>query len=190
MDLAFAVDGSDSISRSDFNAIRKFIKSTINQFPVSSRDVRVALLEYSDSIDLKFGFLAHTNKPELLRAIDQMTPSRGRGILTDQVLAEANLLFTSNTGSRPGVPKILVIVTDDQSTGTRPLSRVSEPLKRAGVKVYVVAVGSRVNPEDWKGVVPSEGGVITVDTPQQTVSVAPDIEKKIKLVAESSKLKF
>lgn len=176
------------MTSSDFNEIRQFIKTTINRFPVSARDVHVALLEYSDSIDLKFGFLAHTNKPELLRAVDRMSPSGGRGVQTDQVLAEANQLFTPNAGSRPGVPKVLVIITDDQSTGTRPLSRVAEPLKQAGVKVYVVGIGSRVYPEDWTGVVPSERGVIIVDRPDQTVTVVDDIEKKIRLVGESSKL--
>ena len=188
VDLAFAVDGSDSLSSSDFNKIRQFVKATIDRFPVSKRDVHVALLEYSDRIDLKFGFLAHTNKPELLRAVDRVTPSGGRGIQTDQVLAEANQLFTPEAGARPGVPKMLVIITDDVSTGTRPLSLVAEPLKKAGVQVYVVGVGSRVIPEDWRGVVSSERDVINVDTPGQTLTVVDDIERKIRRIAEPSKL--
>ena len=178
------------MSSSDFNKIRQFIKTTIDRFPVSARDVHVAVLEYSDLIDLKFGFLAHTNKPELLREVDRVTPSGGRGIQTDQVLAEANQLFTSEAGARPGVPKVLVIVTDDVSTGTRPLSLVADPMKKAGVQVYVVGVGSRVKPEDWRGVVSSERDVINVDTPDQTLTVVDDIERNIRRVAESSKLKF
>lgn len=187
MDLAFAVDGSNSMTTSDFNKIRQFIKTIIDQLPISANDVHVALLEYSDRIDLKFGFLSHTSKPELLRAVDRVTPSGGRGIHTDQVLAEANQLFSPEAGSRPGVPKILVVITDDESTGTRPLSRVSEPLKEAGVEVIVVGVGSRVNPEQWKGVVPSKDNVITVNGPDQIGSAVDDIGKKINSVAESSK---
>ena len=190
MDLAFAVDGSNSMTTSEFNEIRQFIKTTINQFPVSKQDTHVALLEYSDSIDLKFGFLAHTNKAELLRAVDQMTPSGGRGVQTDQVLAEANQLFTPSAASRPGVPKVLVIITDDVSTGTRPLSRVAEPFKEAGINVFVVGVGSRVKPEDWRDVVSTEGDVIKVDRPDQTITVVDDIERKIRGVADSSKFKF
>ncbi len=178
------------MTSSDFSEIRQSIKAIINMFPVSERDVHVALLEYSDRIDLKFGFLAYNNKPELLRAIDRVTPSGGRGVRTDQVLAEANQLFSPNAGSRPGVPKMLVIITDDESTGTQPLSSVAELLKKSGVMVRVVGIGSRVKPEQWKGVVPSVGGLVTVDTPDQTGTVVDDIEKEIRRVAESSKLKF
>jgi hypothetical protein len=150
----------------------------------------VALLEYSDRIDLKFGFLAHSSKPELLRAIDRVTPSGGRSVLTDQVLAEANQLFSLNAGSRPGVPKMLVIITDDMSTGTQPLSSVAQSLRRSGVAVRVVGIGSRVNPEEWKDVVPAAGGLIPVDTTDQILTVVDDIEKEIRRVADSSKLRF
>jgi hypothetical protein len=178
------------MTSTDFNRVRQAIKAIINRFPVSARDVHVALLEYSDRIDLKFGFLAHSSKPELLRAIDRVTPSGGRSVLTDQVLAEANQLFSLNAGSRPGVPKMLVIITDDMSTGTQPLSSVAQSLRRSGVAVRVVGIGSRVNPEEWKDVVPAAGGLIPVDTTDQILTVVDDIEKEIRRVADSSKLKF
>ena len=173
------------MTSSDFNEVRKAIKAIINQFPVSAQDVHVALLEYSDRIHLKFGFLTHTNKPQLLRAVDEVTPSGGLNVRSDQVLAEANQLFNPSAGSRPGVPKMLVVITDDESTGT--LSSVSQSLKRSGVAVRVIGVGSRIRAEEWKDVVPSIGGLIAVDRPDQIMTVVDDIGREIRRVAESSK---
>lgn len=187
LDLAFAIDGSDSMTSSDFNYVRAFIKSTVDRFPISEDDVRVALLEYSDNIDMKFGLLTHTNKPGLLRAIDGVMFSRGSGVLTDHVLAEANQLFSPITGSRPRVPKVLVVITDDSSTGERPLSVVANPLLEAGVKVYVVGIGPRVIPADWTGVVQNENGVVVVNTSDHINIVKDNIERNIRGYAESSK---
>ncbi|XP_046851485.1 collagen alpha-3(VI) chain-like [Xenia sp. Carnegie-2017] len=185
LDLAFAIDGSDSMTSTDFNYVRAFIKSTVDRFPISEDDVRVALLEYSDNIDMKFGFLTHTNKPGLLRAIDGVMFSRGSGVLTDHVLAEANQLFSPITGSRSRVPKVLVVITDDSSTGGRPLSVVASPLLEAGVKVYVVGIGPRVIPADWTDVVQNENGVVVVNTSDHINIVKDNIERNIRGYAES-----
>lgn len=173
------MDGSDSMTQDDFRKVKEFLKSIVSKFPISERDIHVALIEYSDLIEKPFGFLAYMNKRDVLRAIDRITPSRRRFVETDRVLREAILLFSAQAGGRPAAPKVLVVVTDDKSTGSESLRRAAEPLKKAGVRVFVVGIGSRVDPDDWKGVVLSEKDFIRVDRPDNVPTVAHVVESVI-----------
>ena len=105
---------------------------------------------------------------------------------TDRVLSEVALAFRPSAGGRQNVPKMLIVLTDDAWNRAESLKLAADPLLKAGVRVHVVGIGSRVDSDDWKGVVPDAGGFTTVDKPDDVPSVAVDVGSVIKDAVERS----
>ena len=69
-------------------------------------------MEYSDEATLKISFNDFTNPDRLKEAVDRIQPSRGQGVETAKGLElAANRVFGVGHGSRPGVAKVLVLLT-------------------------------------------------------------------------------
>lgn len=179
IDLAFVLEGSKNVTPKAFEGFKKFVKSSIDNMLVSESGTRVAVVEYSDESTVKIYLNDSTNPSLVKNAVDRIQPSRGDGVATDKALRQvADQVFSSRKGSRPGIPKVVVLLTVSKSTGDEPLGDAVKPLTDLGVRVYVIAVGGKTD-ADLEDIVLDEGGIIPVPTDGQLPRLVLNALKKI-----------
>ncbi|XP_015261676.1 PREDICTED: von Willebrand factor A domain-containing protein 1 isoform X1 [Gekko japonicus] len=138
-DLLFLLDSSGSVSYYEFSRVKEFIADLLRPFTFGPHDVQTSVVHISTAPTLEFPFDRYLSSGAVQHAI--------RGI--QQVMGDTNTgkalsfakekLFTGEAGARPGVPKVLVWVTDGFSTDD--VSRPMQLLKDLGVTVFIVSTG-------------------------------------------------
>ncbi|XP_045075210.1 collagen alpha-4(VI) chain-like [Coregonus clupeaformis] len=141
-DIVFLVDGSTSISPTNFQEVRRFLHSFIEGLDIGTDKVRVGLAQFSNEIQKQFHLGEHTDKRALLEQVDRL-PQLGGGTDTGKaitVLREE--FFTTAKGSRADqrVPQIAVVLTDGESGDD--VVPPAKALRQHGVIVFAIGVGA------------------------------------------------
>jgi hypothetical protein len=184
LDLVFALDGSDSLTKEEFENLKEFVIKSLPSYSISRENTHVGVIEYSDEVSIKLLLHQYFTIQELKEAIRGIEPSRGRGVVTDEALkTAANDVFSITSGGRPGAAKVLLVITDGASTGNQQISEVIEPLKKAGIQIHVVAIGNRIPRKELENMTSGEDSIHVVPTaeelPGKTDDVAEHVDKAI-----------
>ena len=110
VDFAFILDGSGSISSSNWVLIKDFVKRVIDAFEVHEKGTHFAFLEYSTEpkVYLRFNDFtgAQLNGVNVKRKVEEILQSKGKTFI-DKALTLANQeIFTVESGMRSGVKKV------------------------------------------------------------------------------------
>lgn len=142
-DIVFLVDGSDD-TRNKFSAVRKFIGNMVENFDIESGKDKVALVQYSNDVELSFNLSAYGTKDGILKHIAGLKQKGGRTQYIGQALrfVKDNVL-DSNAGGRPheGAKQILVMLASGRSRDS-PRGPASV-LKASGITIF--SLGSRMS---------------------------------------------
>ncbi|NWV63250.1 CO7A1 protein, partial [Malurus elegans] len=138
-DIAFLVDGSSSIGRNNFRAVRAFMDELVGPFVqvVGKKAVRFAVAQYSDDPRVEFPFSQHTDGTSVRRAIQQLS-YKGGNTRTGAGFRYVADNFFGPTQRRPGVPQICILITDGKSQDDA--EGPAAKLKSQGIKVFAVGV--------------------------------------------------
>uniref|UniRef100_A0A803VH09 von Willebrand factor A domain-containing protein 1 n=1 Tax=Ficedula albicollis TaxID=59894 RepID=A0A803VH09_FICAL len=138
-DLLFLLDSSASVSHYEFSRVKEFMWDLLHPFTFGPGDIQTSIIHISTTPTMEFPFDQYQTSGtlrEAIRATRQLMGDTNTGRALS--LAKEKLL-SSQAGARPGVPKVLVWVTDGFSSDD-----ISEPtrlLKDAGVTVFIVSTG-------------------------------------------------
>ncbi|XP_051483825.1 collagen alpha-1(VII) chain [Apus apus] len=138
-DIAFLVDGSSSIGRNNFRAIRTFMDELVGPFvqAVGEKAVRFAVAQYSDEPRVEFSFSQYTDGMSVRRAIQQLS-YKGGNTRTGAGFRYIADNFFGPTQLRPGVPRICILITDGKSQDDA--EGPAAKLKSQGIKIFSVGV--------------------------------------------------
>ena len=109
---------------------------------------QIAVISYSKyaQVDIKFG--EFSNVIDFNAAVDEVKHQRKRTRI-DKALDLANTaVFTPSGGARPGVAKVMIILTDGKQTVTndsKTLDVAVRPLLEKNVTVFAVGVGRAID---------------------------------------------
>ncbi|XP_062856462.1 collagen alpha-1(XIV) chain [Trichomycterus rosablanca] len=137
-DIVILVDGSWSIGRINFRLVRMFLENLVRAFSVSSDQTRIGLAQYSGDPRIEWHLNAHSTKEDVITAVKNL-PYKGGNTLTG--LALMYILensFKPESGSRTGVPKIGILITDGKSQDD--VIGPSQSLKEAGIELFAIGV--------------------------------------------------
>ncbi|CAN9502287.1 unnamed protein product [Ophioblennius macclurei] len=162
-DLVFLIDGSWSIGDESFHKVIQFVTSMTAAFDViSPKGMQVSFVQYSDDAKTEFKLNTYHDKGIVLSAL-QTVRYRGGNTKTGISLKHVyEKVFTSDSGMRRNVPKVLVVVTDGRSQDD--VKKSAEKLQHSGYSVFVVGVAD-VDMAELRniGSKPSERHVFVVD---------------------------
>ncbi|KAM9354603.1 collagen alpha-1(XII) chain [Pholidichthys leucotaenia] len=162
-DVVFLIDGSYSIGDDSFNKVIQFVTSMTAAFDViSPKGMQVSFVQYSDDAKTEFKLNTYHDKGIVLSAL-QTVRFRGGNTKTGIALKHVyEKVFTSDSGMRRNVPKVLVVVTDGRSQDD--VKKSAEKLQHAGYSVFVVGVAD-VDMSELRiiGSKPTERHVFLVD---------------------------
>ncbi|XP_028410753.1 uncharacterized protein LOC114533436 isoform X5 [Dendronephthya gigantea] len=146
IDLGFMLDSSGSIGSAHFETMKSFVKDLIYHFKVSQNNTRVSVMSYASSPSLHLTFSqAFPTRQDLYSAIDNI-PYTGGGTNTAAALtlAKSHMFNTRISDTK----RILIVLTDGKSSGN--VAQPSQELKKAGVVIYSIGVGSGIDVNELK----------------------------------------
>ena len=140
LDIAFLIDGSQSVTKETFLAFTSFTKAVTASLNVSRDETHASVTVYSDTPILVADLNDHYNQSSLENVVDKTVyPASLQSNLGEAMLYVGSILHNASI-SRPNVQKVLVILTASKSH-----DEIAVPayllLKQYNVTVFTIAVG-------------------------------------------------
>ena len=144
VDLAFVFDSSDTIGVDALEDAKILVKKMVKGLELGANESRVALVVFADKVEVKARFSENLSVKQFQNMVQNMK-SIGSRTRIDKALVETKQVFKEG---RNDVYNIAVVLTDgiqSEDHDTKSLLSTSEPLRRAGVRVIAVAIGTRAS---------------------------------------------
>ncbi|VCX40800.1 unnamed protein product, partial [Gulo gulo] len=138
-DLVFMVDGSWSIGDENFNKIINFLYSTVGALnKIGADGTQVAMVQFTDDPRTEFKLNAYNTKETLLDAITRISYKGGNTKTGKAIKHVRDSLFTAESGTRRGIPKVIVVITDGRSQDD--VNKISGEMQSNGYSIFAVGV--------------------------------------------------
>ncbi|XP_048582331.1 uncharacterized protein LOC5506315 isoform X2 [Nematostella vectensis] len=149
-ELGIMMDESGSVNDADFQREKDFIVAMANEFNnYGPQGIQMGIITFSTDAHVDIKFNQFQDKASFIRAVQGIRQARG-WTYSDKALNLARTsLFQSAAGVRPGVSKMLLILTDGVSTsGMASLKTPTQLLKASHVNIFTVGIGSNINKQE------------------------------------------
>ena len=141
-EVVFVLDSSTSVGPKNWKLELKFLTDIVRRLHIGPHADRVGLVTYNTDVKVEFGLTKYTSKAALIRAIHRVKFSEGI-TATGDALRKARTAVLSQ--ARPGVPKIVILITDGRTNwGANPIKEAAK-LKASGATVLAVGITDQVN---------------------------------------------
>uniref|UniRef100_A0AAY4EAQ4 VWFA domain-containing protein n=1 Tax=Denticeps clupeoides TaxID=299321 RepID=A0AAY4EAQ4_9TELE len=139
MDIVIVLDGSNSIY--PWSSITEFLVRFLEKLEIGPSLSQVGIVSYGDDVGHVFNLSQFDNTKDLLENAKKIPQRTGHKTMTalgiDMARREA---FTEERGARPGVKKVMVIVTDGESHDNYNLNGVIDNCEKDGIERFSIAV--------------------------------------------------
>ncbi|NXK81623.1 VWA2 protein, partial [Amazona guildingii] len=139
LDLAFVVDASSGVGMENFLWLRAFVRSSCSHFSINRDVTQIALVIYGSRAHTVFALDTHTSNTAVLSAFDQVPFLGGSGSAGSALLHVYGDVMTVQKGARPGVNKVVVLLTSGGGMGDA--AAPAQQLRHNGILVFVVVIG-------------------------------------------------
>ncbi|NXX29716.1 CO6A3 protein, partial [Nicator chloris] len=180
-DVLFLIDGSANLLGS-FPLVRDFVHKVIADLNVGSDATRVAVAQFSDTIQVEFDFAEYSSKQDMLVKVKRMKIKTGKQLNIGAALDEAiRRLFVKEAGSRieEGVPQFLVLLVAGRSTDD--VEEPSNVLKNAGVVTFGIKA-KNADPVELERIVYAPQFLLNVESLQRISELQPNIINLLRTV--------
>ena len=122
------------------------MKKVIDFFNIGRTGTHIAVVQYSTNTKTEFDLGRYFTKTDMKSAVDRIPYQNGWTYTAEALKFLRNNIFITQAGMRddPGIPKVLVLLTDGKSQGD-PVSPPAQVLKNMGVSIFSIGVGSGVS---------------------------------------------
>lgn len=180
VDVVFIMDSSGSIGKDNFDQLEKvFVKMVSGRIGISPIQSRAALVLYGDLFSIQAPFDRYAITEDFWRAVDKLPYSGGQTRLDKSIaMAASNIL----PHARPGMDQIVIILTDGHqsySPNAIGLKEASEPLKKDGIRILAVGIGSDVDINKLNLLVESKEDMVIIDHPADLI---PKVESIVQAI--------
>nr|XP_035162012.2 collagen alpha-3(VI) chain [Callithrix jacchus] len=138
-DIIFLLDGSANVGKANFFSMRSFVMMLVNSLDVGNDNIRVGLVQFSDTPVTEFSLNTYQTKSDILDHLRQLQLQGGSGLNTGSALSYVHANhFTEAGGSRirEHVPQLLLLLTAGQSEDS--YLQAANALTRAGILTFCV----------------------------------------------------
>uniref|UniRef100_A0A2K6U3I6 Collagen type VI alpha 3 chain n=1 Tax=Saimiri boliviensis boliviensis TaxID=39432 RepID=A0A2K6U3I6_SAIBB len=138
-DIIFLLDGSVNVGKANFFYMRSFVMMLVNSLDVGNDNIRVGLVQFSDTPVTEFSLNTYQTKSDILDHLRQLQLQGGSGLNIGSALSYVHANhFTDAGGSRirEHVPQLLLLLTAGQSEDS--YLQAANALTRAGILTFCV----------------------------------------------------
>ncbi|XP_071751107.2 integrin alpha-1 [Centroberyx gerrardi] len=139
LDIVIVLDGSNSIY--PWSSIVEFLLRFLKNIEIAPTLSQVGIVSYGENVTHRVNLSQFDNTPALLEKVKHLPQQTGYKTMTalgiDTARKEA---FMEERGARPGVKKVMVIVTDGESHDFYNLDKVIQDCEDDGIERFGIAV--------------------------------------------------
>ncbi|XP_029024612.1 integrin alpha-1 [Betta splendens] len=139
LDIVMVLDGSNSIY--PWSSIIDFLRRFIENIEIGPERSQVGIVSYGETVTHRVNLSQFDSTPKLLRFVEDLPQQTGFKTMTflgiDTARKEA---FMPERGARPGVKKVMVIVTDGESHDFHNLDKVIKDCENDDIERFGIAV--------------------------------------------------
>ena len=147
VDVGFILDSSGSL-RKEYGKEKDFLKVLAGTFGISSNGSRAGVITFSYYTEHSIKMNDHQDLSSFNAAVDKI-PLMGSTTRIDKALRLTQTeMFSLPNGGRPGVPKVLILLTDGSQTqyvGAEEPGEIADELRKDGINILVVGIGQGIN---------------------------------------------
>ena len=148
MDLFFVLDESGSVGSNNYQLMKNFVNDLIDSFPIGQNNVRVGLMAFSSGFTIHFTLGEYNNASSLKQAVTNILYRGGETNTAGALQATRQYAFTEANGGRsiPGLPKVVVVITDGRSNSFSATMTAATELHNEGIFVFAIGIaGANMN---------------------------------------------
>lgn len=179
-DILFFLDSSRSVSSTDYDKEKDFIKALTQVFLLKGRGPRAGLIVYGASAKTVLHPQNYTNRNDFNSKL-YGAPRIGGSRNFYKALHLGIRLFSSRTSSGPNIAILLTSGENVVDINTASLQDLALSRTRLGVNIYVVAIGSELNKGRLLNLVPRPGDLVMVDSYDTLASKVQVIARHVQL---------
>ncbi|KAG7271548.1 hypothetical protein CRUP_004011, partial [Coryphaenoides rupestris] len=139
LDIVIVIDGSNSIY--PWSSILDFLLKFLKNIEIGPGLSQVGIVSYGENVTHRVNLSQFDNIDALLRKVEVLPQDTGVKTMTAAGIETARKeAFMVERGARPGVKKLMVIVTDGESHDNHELNRVIEDCNDDGIERFGIAV--------------------------------------------------
>ncbi|XP_062608381.1 uncharacterized protein LOC134270209 [Saccostrea cucullata] len=140
-DIVFLMDESGSIGAANFEKMKSFVNAVISNFQIGTTANQFSVVTFDSTPSQVFQLDKYLTNSSLQNVVSAINFTGGGTDIGEALDFARNYSFLSSSGARSDAAKIVVLITDGQSS----ISNEGDQLKAVGVTVFCVGVGSGVN---------------------------------------------
>ena len=177
--MAFIVDTSGSVGRRNFPNEIYFVNGVAKNLGLAPGQSQAAIVVYSTSASVEARFGQYATTEEFDKALYWLPWYGGKTRIDRALDVAATEVFPE---SRKDVLKTALLITEGTHTkddNAKDLREASEPLRKAGVRVLVVGVGSRVDKDELRLVTETDDDVMLASDFDDLLRKVDDVTRKV-----------
>ena len=174
VDVGFLLDSSGSIV-DHYQEEKEFLKKLAEYLGVGTNRGRGSVITFSLRTDFSIKLNDYNNLTLFNEAVDNIPHMHSWTRIDRALRAAQSDMFTPSAGSREGVPKILVLLTDGEQTTHKGAyedpSMIAKEIREQGINMLVVGMGTGINFAELESIAGTSDLVFTADTFEELISV-------------------
>lgn len=126
--------------------MKEFVKKVVDFFNIGRTGTHIGVVQYSTHTVSEFNLKQYFTKSQMKNAVDRIPFQAGWTYTAEALKFLKRNIFTTQAGMRtdPGVPKVLVLITDGKSQGDS-VGPPAQDLKNLGISIFSIGVGSGIS---------------------------------------------
>ncbi|KAK3086689.1 hypothetical protein FSP39_022007 [Pinctada imbricata] len=177
-DIAFVVDSSSSIDSGTFHKLENVLKTAVTKMDIGPDKVHVGLMQYSSYPSIQFPLTQYTTRADALKAVEKMSQMSGSSNTADAIKFASNQIFSQNSGARPNVPRIEVVLTDGNSINNAATTTQADKARQNNIGMISVGIGNRVNNAELNSIADDNSKVVLAGSISDPDAIVDQILQK------------
>lgn len=137
----FLLDESGSVTKENFQIVKKFVINLIQALNIGKDQVHVGVYTFSSHVRQRFQLNKYYDRNSMEKAINGIIYASG-GTETDKALKSLREnAFRNTTGDRKEATNIAIVITDGQSSNERLTISEANKLKKENVVMFSIGIG-------------------------------------------------
>lgn len=153
-DIVFVLDSSSSIWEPHFQKQLDFVSYVVNQTDIGlgPQQVRVGVEIFANEAHVKVNLYESRNKEELNQKINRIRRVIGDTNTADALNKLRETMFQTEQGSRPGVKRVAIILTDGASSDEAATQVAAKACRDEHIQIFAVGIGHLISLSELMGI--------------------------------------
>ncbi|KAI0213204.1 hypothetical protein LSAT2_001799 [Lamellibrachia satsuma] len=159
-DIVFALGGSRSVGTDGWAISQQLVTDVTNGLELSDDNPKVGAMSFSNSYEIAVPIGQYASKQEFIDDVWDMEYPAGNALISEAVKGIVEM-FRSN--GREDSKKVAFIIIDGKTATSDDLELYLDQANEAGINIYIIGVGDRINMTELKTVAGGASKVLSAE---------------------------